>query len=168
MKVFSILITLLFLYACKSEKKTEPATEPTSPMEFFGATIDTSSSNSVEETISTLNTSDSLMTKVTGYVTSVCQVKGCWMVLSQNPTDTTGLFVKFKDYGFFVPKDLSGSKVIVEGKAYKEITPVDELKHYAEDEGKSPEEIAKITEPMEELKFMANGVALLDKGMKGE
>lgn len=63
----------------------------------------------------------------------------------------------------FVPKDLSGSKVTIQGKAYKEITGVDELKHYAEDEGKSAAEIAKITAPKEEMKFMANGVAVIER-----
>ena len=48
----------------------------------------------------------------------------------------------------------------MEGKAYREVTSVDELKHYAEDEGKTPEEIAAIVEPVEELKFMASGVIL--------
>jgi hypothetical protein len=39
---------------------------------------------------------------------------------------------------------------------------VDDLKHFAEDEGKTPEEIAKITEPKEELKFLASGVKILE------
>ena len=49
----------------------------------------------------------------------------------------------------------------MEGKAFREITPVDELQHLAEDGGASKEEIAKITEPKEELKCMASGVMLL-------
>ena len=84
-------------------------------------------------------------------------------MISQNPTDSTGLFVKFKNYGFFVPKDLTGSKVIIAGIAFKQVTSVDELKHYAEDEGKSEEEISKIIKPSEELKFMAEGVALIER-----
>ncbi|MEN0048567.1 MAG: DUF4920 domain-containing protein, partial [Bacteroidota bacterium] len=73
---------------------------------------------------------------------------------------------KFKDYGFFVPKDISGRQVIMEGYAYREVTPVEELRHYAKDDGMSEEEIAAITEPEEEFKFMASGVILLEeKGM---
>ena len=72
------------------------------------------------------------------------------------------MFVKFKDYGFFMPKDIAGKRVVMDGYAFKEITPVDELRHYAEDEGKSPEEIAAIVEPKEELKFLAKGVLLLN------
>jgi len=70
--------------------------------------------------------------------------------------------VKFKDYGFFVPKDIAGQEVIMEGKAYREVTAVDELRHLAQDAGKPQEEIEKITEPKVELKFMASGVLLLD------
>jgi hypothetical protein len=37
---------------------------------------------------------------------------------------------------------------------------VEDLRHYAEDEGKSKEEIAKITEPLVELAFEAEGVII--------
>ena len=72
------------------------------------------------------------------------------------------MFVKFKDYGFFMPLDLAGSEVVMAGKAFREETSVDELRHYAEDEGQSAEEIAKITEPVEELKFLAYGVVVVE------
>jgi hypothetical protein len=99
---------------------------------------------------------------VEGKVTNVCQSKGCWMTLvSTANADTPPIFVKFKDYAFFMPLDLAGGRVIMKGSAFKEVTSVDELKHYAEDEGKSKEEIAKITMPKEELKFMASGVQIL-------
>ena len=74
-------------------------------------------------------------------------------------TDT--LFVQFKDYGFFMPKDIAGREVVIEGQAYTEETSVADLKHFAEDAGKSEEEIAAITSPVVEKKFMASGVVLL-------
>ena len=80
-------------------------------------------------------------------------------MVSNNP-DKESMFVKFKDYGFFMPKDIVGKTVIMEGVAYRETTSVEELRHYAEDEGKSKEEIEKITEPQVELKFMASGVLI--------
>lgn len=66
--------------------------------------------------------------------------------------------VSFKDYDFFVPKDIEGKTVVFEGKAFSRVTPVKELKHYAEDAGKSKEEVAKITEPEKALVFVADGV----------
>ncbi len=79
-------------------------------------------------------------------------------------TDET--FVQFEDYGFFMPKDIAGREVIMEGYAYREETSVDQLRHFAEDEGKSKEEIEAITEPIEEMKFMASGVLLLPEDGK--
>ncbi|MEN8899141.1 MAG: DUF4920 domain-containing protein, partial [Nonlabens sp.] len=58
---------------------------------------------------------------------------------------------------FFLPKNGKGKEVILSGKAYKNITPVEELRHYAEDAGKSEEEIAAITEEEVTLSFIADG-----------
>ena len=66
--------------------------------------------------------------------------------------------VSFKDYGFFVPKDITGKTVVIEGTAKQSVTPVAELRHYAEDAGKSKDDIAKITEPEKALTFVADGV----------
>ena len=100
---------------------------------------------------------------VEGKVAGVCQAKGCWMNMVSAKSDSSQeMFVKFKDYAFFMPKDLGGGTVVMKGNAFKETTSVEELRHYAEDEGKSPEDIAKITEPKVELKFMASGVKILN------
>lgn len=94
--------------------------------------------------------------KVSGTVESVCQVKGCWMKVKMAGGET--MRVMFKDYAFFVPKDIAGKTVVFEGEAQKKTVPVEHLQHYAKDAGKSQEEIAKITEPKEELTFIADGV----------
>jgi hypothetical protein len=99
---------------------------------------------------------DKMPAKVEGTVESVCKVKGCWMKVKTGEGQT--MRVTFKDYGFFVPKDIVGKTVVVEGTAETTTTPVDELRHYAEDAGKSKEEIAKITEPEKALTFVADGV----------
>ncbi len=99
---------------------------------------------------------ETLETKVTGTVESVCQVKGCWMKVKMADGET--MRVMFKDYAFFVPKDIAGKTVVFEGEAQKKIVPVEHLQHYAADAGKTKEEIAKITEPKSELTFIADGV----------
>ncbi len=68
--------------------------------------------------------------------------------------------VKFKDYGFFVPKDIEGKEVVVEGKAFLKEVSVEDQKHFAQDAGKSKEDIDKITQPKQELSFLAEGVLL--------
>ena len=71
--------------------------------------------------------------------------------------------VKFKDYGFFMPKNIAGKEVIIDGKAYVSELSVEEQRHYAEDAGKSEEEIAAITEPKRTYSFEANGVLLKEE-----
>ena len=168
---FLLLISTFFILCCKQKSETNlttPENQNQNAAESFGASTDSNGAISVNDALTSLKNNDTINCKISGYVTAVCQVKGCWMMLSQNPNDSTGLFVKFKDYGFFMPKDLSGSKVVANGFAFKEITPVDELKHYAEDEGKSKEEIEAITSPKEEMKFLAEGVVVVERKHNGQ
>ena len=97
--------------------------------------------------------------QVEAKVKEVCKKKGCWMTLYSDDNQQE-MVVKVKDYGFFMPLDISGKTIIMEGNAYKETTSIEELRHYAEDAGKSKDEIAKITAPKVELKFEATGVII--------
>ena len=91
-------------------------------------------------------------------VNSVCKVKGCWMNLDlENGQE---IMVNFKDYSFFVPKNIEGKKVIVDGKASIEILSVKQLQHYAYDAGKTDEEIKKIIDPKKVYSFEAKGVLI--------
>jgi hypothetical protein len=156
--IFTLALSLSFMSSCKNEAPTEMDDDGT---QYFGEKINGDGSISYDDLLTKLSTQDSMEVKVAGTVESVCQSKGCWVniVSTENPASET-MFVKFKDYGFFLPKDCAGQEVVMEGKAYREVTSVEELRHYAEDEGKSVEEIEAITEPVEELKFMASGVLL--------
>ncbi|MFP4846593.1 DUF4920 domain-containing protein [Winogradskyella sp. PE311] len=100
---------------------------------------------------------DTVPSKMKGKIAEVCSSKGCWMKLDMDGENQ--VMVKFKDYGFFMPLDAEGD-VVVNGKAFITETPVDELRHYAEDAGKSKEEIDAITEPKLEYRFEADGVLL--------
>ncbi len=96
--------------------------------------------------------------KVQGKVSRVCQKKGCWMVLTDD--DGHEIRVVFKDYSFFVPKDIAGYEAIAEGALYYETISVQHLRHLAKDAGKSEEEIAKITEPERIPTLEAHGVII--------
>jgi hypothetical protein len=98
--------------------------------------------------------------KVTGVVTLVCQKKGCFMNLEMPNGET--MFVNFKDYAFFMPKDIAGKKVVIDGFAERKETSVEDLKHFAEDAKKSEAEIAKIKKPKKEIVFEAKGVVVLN------
>ena len=152
---FFIFLSLSFL-ACKNQ---ESSSQTLSDGVHFGETIDSTEMISYDNLLNQMIEVDSVESKIYGRVSSVCQTKGCWMrIVSDVDSTQSDMFVQFKDYGFFMPKDLAGKEVIMLGKAYRETTSIDDLKHFAEDEGVPAEEIAKITEPKIELKFMASGV----------
>ena len=160
-----VFLALSFAIACKPS--TEPNNTPEAQeasqdgkYESFGEVITDEDMITYDALLSALDTVEEYEGKVMGTVEGVCQAKGCWMNIVSS-SDSTAMFVKFKDYGFFMPKDIAGKEVIMRGRAYKEETSVEELRHYAEDEGKSAEEVAAITEPVVELKFMADGVLLV-------
>jgi Domain of unknown function (DUF4920) len=122
----------------------------------FGKKIEETNAIPAEQLPATIGDKTTLNTKITGKVESVCQVKGCWMKVLT--ADGQTMRVSFKDYGFFVPKDIAGKTVVFEGEAKVKTTSVAELRHYAEDAKKPKAEIMKITEPKRELTFVADGV----------
>ncbi len=99
---------------------------------------------------------DSLNVTVRGKVTEVCQKKGCWMDMDLGSGKS--MTVRFKDYGFFVPMNGTGRTAVIKGVAKVKTDDVNWLRHKAEDAGASAEEIAKITEPVQSISFVATGV----------
>ena len=104
------------------------------------------------------STDDTLEVKIKSTAKEVCVKKGCWMKIDL--ADGNLMRVTFKDYGFFVPEDIVNKEVILAGKAFRDTTSVEDLKHYAEDGGKSEEEIGAITEPEINTTFIAEGVII--------
>ena len=100
------------------------------------------------------------ITNFSGDIIDVCPKKGCWMNVK---VDTDTVFVKFKDYGFFVPKTgIEGKQILMSGKIFRDTITVERLRHYAEDAKKSIEEIELITEPEFKINMIANAVAIID------
>ncbi|WP_121666476.1 DUF4920 domain-containing protein [Mesonia aquimarina] len=172
MKKILIILSVLALCACKNNEKTEKSTpdEENSPevamnqvegFESLGEKIDKKnmlSASEMKAEFENMKLGDTISVKFKSEVDKVCKKKGCWMTLKLD--DSIRSFVKFKDYSFFMPLDSENREAIVKGKAYLSETPVDELKHFAKDAGKSEEEIAAITEPKIEYAFMAEGVLM--------
>ncbi len=90
--------------------------------------------------------------RVTGRVASVCPKKGCWIRIGADGTDET-LLVKFTcPVGTrLIPLDAVGHDVVVEGTLKTERITQADARHYAEDAGESPHEIAKIVGPQRQL-----------------
>jgi hypothetical protein len=158
------VIALLVFASCKNEKVEKQAVETkkeVSTFESFGAKISAEEALTSAEMLGKFNSlkvGDTINVKFASKINEVCTKKGCWMKLPLVHEVET--MVRFKDYGFFMPLDAKDSQVIVEGKAFVKETSVKELQHYAEDAGKTKEEIAKITEPKKEFTFEAKGVLL--------
>jgi hypothetical protein len=125
---------------------------------YFGEPIDKEGAISLSEVISRFSEQDSFAVKISGVIDAVCQKKGCWMTMMIN--DDEEMMVKFKDYDFFIPMDVAGKEVIIDGYLFREVQSVDEQRHYAEDAEMSTEDIEKITVPKEIYSFEASGVLI--------
>ncbi len=172
--ILSLLLLVFIVVSCKNESKTtETETTEVEAVETetkeiayasFGEKIEADNALSItdlSEKFKAMQVGDSTSAKLVGKVNSVCQVKGCWMRVDLGNDEE--VMVKFKDYGFFMPKNIAGKDVIMQGQAYVSEVSVEEQRHYAEDGGKSEEEIAAITEPKRTYSFMADGVLLIEE-----
>jgi hypothetical protein len=154
MKSVTISIAFILLIAVVNAQDITPAAKGVT---YGEATTDDSA---IAVTAMEENMANGKFTgKTTGKVVSVCQEKGCWMKLERSGGEP--IMVKFKDYGFFMPKDIVGKEVVLNGEATVKETSVKQLKHYAKDAGKTEEEIKKIKQAKKELIFVAKGVLVL-------
>ena len=96
--------------------------------------------------------------KVKGKVVEVCKAEGCWIRME---TASGPMLIKMKDHAFMVPLAMNGKTIVADGTATFKETSVEMLKHYAEDAGKSKEEIAAIKEPKKEIILQAKGILVL-------
>ncbi|MBB6610054.1 DUF4920 domain-containing protein [Pontibacter sp. Tf4] len=159
----ALLLCGILLTGC-SQTKEESATvqqEATSTTEasLYGSDFKEENILSVTELQDAVAKTDSVQATVTGEIIESCQSKGCWMDVKL--ADNSSMKVTFRDYGFFLPvEDLKGKSVVFTGTAKREEISVDDQRHYAEDAGRSAAEIAAITEPKVELRFVADGVKI--------
>lgn len=156
MKKLFFLIGILLAVSCGENKEITGSTEQ--QFDLFGDVITEENSVEPAQLASQLEGKDTVKIKLKTKIKEVCQKKGCWMNVDLgNEVEMT---VRFKDYAFFVPKDAAGKEVVFEGLAFRDTNSVDDLKHYAEDAGKTAEEIEKITEPEVSISFEASGVII--------
>jgi len=163
-KIVSILAITLALVSCKDNDK-KPETQEIEKQEVNYTSVgmeindaDALPAARMAEHYKAMKVGDTVNSKMIGKVEEVCQSKGCWMKVDLENCEQ--VMVKFKDYAFFMPKDLAGKEVVLNGKAFVNEVPVDEQRHYAEDGGATPEEIAAITAPKKTFSFEADGVLI--------
>ena len=155
MKKALILCCVLFASLCLSAQDPQSAAKGVT----YGAGTTADGAIAASEVEGKVKAQDKFTGRVKGKVVSVCKEKGCWMKIETASGEP--MMVKFKDYGFFMPKNIEGKEVVIDGEATVKETSVKQLRHYAEDAGKSKEEIEKIKEPKKEVIFVAKGVLVL-------
>lgn len=100
-----------------------------------------------------------------GKVTEVCAPKGCWAKISDDAAKEP-IFVKFTCPidGRLIPTDAVGKVALVEGTIEVKTLSEDEARHYAEDAGKSADEIAKIVGPQKQIRVKSPAAKIASGG----
>jgi len=98
-----------------------------------------------------------------GTIHEVCLKMGCWIVLE----DESGarIFVRTRNHVWFVPRNAAGHAVVARGDMVRRNVSVALLQHFAEDAGRTPEEIAAITEPETRLEMIADAIWIEGDGL---
>jgi hypothetical protein len=156
MKKLIILTLVAGIFTSCGSNSTEESTD-TVAGNFGNTEWDASEAISSDELLGQLAGKDSVFVTLDGTIKAACQAKGCWMTMDAGNQE---LFVKFKDYGFFVPMNSADHKATMQGWAYADTVSVKDQIEYAKDAEASAEEIAAITEPEVKLTFMADGVVI--------
>ena len=161
MRSFIIILSLSFgLTACQqTQVKTEVSTETELPSTGnFGDAVTVDGALDIIGLPELFTTSDTISAKVKGIIVSSCRHSGCWMDMDMGNGKT--VHVIFAEEAFTIPLDAAGKTALIEGKAIRELIPVETLRNYAADDGKTKEEIALITKPEFTYGFVAKGVLI--------
>ncbi|PCJ63763.1 MAG: DUF4920 domain-containing protein [Bacteroidetes bacterium] len=155
-KIIAITLFAALLTSCGGQNTTDE-TSSTVAGNYGDTEWDASEAISGDNLLKELEGKDSVYTTVSGNVSAACQAKGCWMNMDVSGEE---MYVKFKDYGFFVPKNSADHDAVIKGWAYVDTLSVAEQIEIAKDSEASEEEIASITEPKVKLSFTAEGVVM--------
>lgn len=143
-----IMILLLGIVSCgKNKFNNYGAMMPSQEVQSYGNVFKDVQNGQIENV------------SLKGEIIKTCPKKGCWMDVKVSETDT--IKVRFKDYGFFVPKEgMEGKQTIFKGEARMDTISIEMLRHYAEDAGKPQEAIQSITSPEYVMQVVAEGVLI--------
>lgn len=150
-KISLFLVSIFFVGSLMAQPPEGPANKGMT----FGETITKKGAISSNKLVKKLNEANDIQVKVKGEVVQVCAAEGCWLRMK---TKDGNILVKMKDHKFLVPLSMNGKTIVAKGVAMKKVTTVEMLKHYAEDAGKTKEEIDAITQPKEEIVVQATGI----------
>ena len=151
-----LFIVAASFIACNNSGQSEETQEMVAGR-YGDSTWTSESTLTGEEMMDSLAANDSVYVTVKGNIKAACQANGCLMSI-----DIAGneMFVKFKDYSFFVPKNSAEHNATIRGWAYLDTVSVKDQIEYAKDAEATEEEITAIIAPKIELTFTAEGVII--------
>ena len=156
MKAVGVIFLLGVLISCASLKQ-----------EYGIVKVDENAVISVSELVARMDKSKEPQTAtIKAPLSAVCQNAGCWVQVSK--PDGKPLMVRFKNHFTIPPSTPVGTEAYIHGVAYWDTVSVKALRHYAEDAGKSVEEINKITQPEFKLNFEGDGIKLVSEKEKNK
>lgn len=145
--IFSLFICSLFLMSVQAQEQVIRLSEPvevTATHEIFGSPMD--DSLDAQRLSSVMASPESFLDKTIAIETrvgQVCQVKGCFFVAQDGSHIVR---VSFIDYSFFVPTDVSGKTVTLQGELVRFDMSEEQAEHLNSDIGSDTLEAGPVYE----------------------
>jgi len=161
-KLFFSLFALFLLGACGTNSALDLSGNKVNLSKSYGPIkVDPSKAISSAQMWKMFESNNFKTTEITVYspLQSICLKAGCWVTIDGG--NNKSLMVRFKDHFTIPPVTPSGTNAFMHGIVYMDTISVEMLQHFAEDAGKSKEEIEKITAPKFEMNFRADGITLV-------
>jgi hypothetical protein len=133
-----LLAAAVLLPACAQAPERQQESPPRPPASAareplahrrFGAEITEKTSTGIDALVREPAKYTSQTVRTEGVVSAVCQSMGCWMEIRD---DAGQAHIKMAGHSFFVPKDASGHRAVVQGTVLSVTTPKDECASEAE------------------------------------
>jgi hypothetical protein len=159
MRVFLLSIGAFALFSCSTVKDVDSNSDVKLGKSYGPVKVEVAEAVNLTMMLKTFESQNEPMEfTFSAPINQVCMKAGCWVNIDKGNGET--FMVRFKDH-FTIPIDTEiGTNAYFHGTAYWDEVSVEMLKHFAEDAGKSADEIAKISEPQHVMSFEADGIVL--------
>lgn len=140
------------------------ARENTEGFKVYGGKAEVKDAMTLSEVVAKADKLKEQRVCVKAEITNVCAHRGCWMEVSDGTRVARVRFTKSETCsdGFLVPRNAAGHRVYMNGTVEVVTLSEADAKHYAEDGGKSIDEIEKIKGPQTEITIFADAVMISD------
>lgn len=137
------------------EVEEAPATPPMPQGKVYGASDFVAPTVKLNDVLKDFEAYRNQTVTVEGKVVQVCEEKGCWIKIEDKNITVRAIM---KGHAFSVPKELKNKKVRITGIMEQKELPVNVVRHYMKDEGRSADEIKKVTQPQKVFQFVVDAV----------